>query len=531
VAAHRREWLVAAVIALAVVGVANLPYLIGYMTARPGLEYMGLVLNAEDSDSYLAKMQEGYAGAWRYHIPFTSDPHPGAFIGAFYLGLGHLARLFGCGVPAMWHLSRVALALALCLVVFGFARAWLPDRRAAWTAYLLALTGSGLGWIVFLAGRSEWLHALPVDFMMPEAHLFPTMLTYPHFSAGTLLLVAAVWLTHNGMATGRWRAWAAAGAANLALAIVYPYLIYLVALVLALAVALRSAASRRLDARAAAGAAIALAIPAPLLLYYWDVLRTNPVMRAWAAQAVTGSPHPLHYLLAYGAMLALAWPARGRRDLGLLWIWVLAAALLVYAPVNAQRRFVEGVQVPLAILAAAGLVSAFPARPEDGRRRARGAIAATATVVAVLAVSNLYLVVRLGVKTAYEQPDPLFRARDEVAVVDWAGAHLPAGSVVLASPSVGSLIPARTRLRTVVGHWAETPGFASRSKRVREFYSLPRADPWRPLFLEAEHVDYVFIGPHERALGDHDPGRDPGTAPPLFRAGDVAIYGAARAGS
>jgi hypothetical protein len=513
-----RDWLTAALLALAVVSLANLPYLLGYGLARPGTQFAGILLNPQDSDSYLAKMHQGYAGRWAYRIPFTSDDHPAAYLGGFYLALGHLARLCGMSVIAMWHAARAMVGWALCLVVYGFLGRWLPNTGTRRLAYVLALVGSGLGWVLLLVGQAEWLGALPVDFLMPEAHLFPTLMTFPHFSAGTLLIVASLQLAERAFETRRWRFWAAAGAANLALAVVYPYLIDLIALVLLFLFVQRGLAAGRPDWRGGGGALLSLLLTAPLFWHYARVLETNGVMRAWAAQAVTPSPHPLHYLLAYGAMLALACPTLGRREYALPWLWVLAVAFLVYAPLNPQRRFVEGVQVPLALLAAAGLADHWLPR-----RRARR-LAAT-LVVAVLAASNAYLLVRLSAKTASEQPDPLFRYRDEIAAVDWAGAHLPAGSVLLAAYRTGSFIPSRTDLRTVVGHWAETPNFTERSKLLREFFSRPAEDAaWRTAYLADERVDYVFYGPHERALGDYDPGGETPPATRVFANDRVAIY-------
>jgi hypothetical protein len=105
----------------------------------------------------------------------------------------------------------------------------------------------------------------------------------------------------------------------------------------------------------------ALALAAPLLLYYAATLYTNPVFRAWDVQAVTPSPPLPHYLVAYGPMLLLAalyaWkrPQEQSRFL-LLWAWIATVCLLLYAPLNPQRRFVQGVHVPLSILTTLGFV-------------------------------------------------------------------------------------------------------------------------------------------------------------------------------
>ena len=182
---------------------------------------------------------------------------------------------------------------------------------------------------------------------MPEAHLFFTALTYPHFIAGTTFLTASVWLARLAFDTGRFRFAVVAGLANLALGVVYPFLIYLIGLILLLYWLFRSFELRRPDRNGAISILIALAVPAPLFFYYFSVLQSNPVIRAWDAQAITPSPNPLHYLLAYGVLLILAVPTMLRRDLTLLWLWVFSVALLLYAPLNPQRRFVEGVRVPL----------------------------------------------------------------------------------------------------------------------------------------------------------------------------------------
>ncbi len=48
--------------------------------------------------------------------------------------------------------------------------------------------------------------------------------------------------------------------------------------------------------------------------------------------------------------------AGARHGMLLTWTWILVCAALLYFPINMQRRFVEGLQVPLSIVAAVGLV-------------------------------------------------------------------------------------------------------------------------------------------------------------------------------
>lgn len=541
--AGAREWIIAGAVALVVVALANLPYLLAYYFARAGTAFTGVLMNPEDSNSYLAKMQEGFAGAWLYEIPFTSEPHAPAFLGGFYLLLGQLARVLNFSVIQMWHLARMFFGWTMFMTVFGFIKSLVADARTRWLAYAFAGIGSGLGWVLFLFGQTFWLGAFPVDFKMPEAHLFFTALTFPHFAAGTLLIVASVWLWLKASATGQLRFAISAGVTNLALGIVYPFLIYLIATVLLLNVLAQRFESRRDSSRRSGWregifSALALAIPAPLFLYYVMVLRINPVFRAWDAQSITPSPHPLHYVLAYGAMLVLAAPTVRSREFRPLWIWVLAVALLVYAPLNPQRRFVEGVQVPLCLLAAVGLVSYYLPRLRANAlfqklaARPRYSVAglerlALVLLISFFSISNLYVLARTSVTAAWEQPQPLFLPQSQVRAVEWAGAHLPAGARVLSAYVLGSFIPTRTNLRTVVGHWAETVDFENKYEQVAAFYDRAASDEWRKKVIEQQRVDYIFYGQFERALGEYDPASAANTTR-VFDNAEVAIYRAAR---
>lgn len=495
------------------------PDALGFTLARPGTAFMGTLMNPEDTNSYLAKMQQGYEGNWLYSIPFTSEPHSAEFLGGFYLALGHFARFSGLSILQTWYVARVAFAFLMFVVACAFIRSYLLNSRTRLIAYAFALTGSGLGWLLFAAGQTYWLGDFPVDFKMPEAHLFFSAMTFPHFSTGVVLILISLWLSMRSIrGEGVWYA-VGAGAANLALAVVYPFLIYLIAAVTLLWLLNQFVQSKRILLRPIISAAISVLIPSPLLVYYFVVLRSNPIFAAWDAQAATPSPNPLHFLAAYGALLILAAPTLLDRSLRPLWLWVFAAAVLLYMPLNAQRRFVEGIQVPLSILASAGVVSYYlpkldvmkvfrrlANRPGYSARGLQKLI--VLSTVVLLSVSNLYVFLSMNLTAAVEQPYPFFRSLAELEALSWAAATLPAGSVIMSGYETGSLIPTRSNLRTVIGHWAETPQFAAKYNQVNSFFSGHVSKQGETALLKSARVNYIFYGPEERSLGGYDPGSD-----------------------
>ena len=131
----RREWRIVLLVAFGVTALLFVPYVLGYILARPGTEFTGIIMNPEDSQSYFAKMLEGYDGAWLYTIPFTTEPHAPAFVGGFYLALGHLARWFNLALVGVWHGARIICDWLMFVATFGFIAMFVNDRRVRWTAY------------------------------------------------------------------------------------------------------------------------------------------------------------------------------------------------------------------------------------------------------------------------------------------------------------------------------------------------------------------------------------------------------------
>ena len=540
----RREWLAVAGVALILAALLTVPYLLGYGVVRPGNVYSGTLMNAEDTQSYFAKMSQGYHGRWLYQIPFTPEPHQGAFVGGFYLALGQLARLLNSSLPAVWHGARFVSGFILFLTTFIFSATFLRSRQARWTAYLLAITGSGLGWLLFATGRTEWLGAFPVDFKMPEAHLFFSALTFPHVALGTATLLTTFWLILRAL-SGRPNRWFYAflsGLANLLLAVLYPFMIYLVVAVVALYWVYLCLRVRDFLWRQIGPISLSFLIPAPLLLYYAVVLQENVIFRTWAEQALTQSPPWPHYLLAYGPMLILALLPLLRHHrrpeqeppLIFLWFWLLVAVVLLYAPLNQQRRYVQGLHVALAILATVGLVEvvlpwlrstrAFQkllTRPRYTRQGMERFI--LFIFLLVMSLSNIYLLADVSMTAAVRQPYPFFRTEAELEAMDWMQANVGLTKIVMAASETGNYLAAQLGNPVVLGHWAETVDFATRTREATRFYANATDDAWRQAFLSGHGVSYVWYGPQERRLGDFDPDQAPYLAP-VYQGPQITIF-------
>src|SRR5690349_8549768 len=95
---------------------ASLPFLLVYVLTPPGGHFMGLAFNALDSNSYLAKMEQGARGDWRFSLVYTSEEHSGEYVYLFYILLGKVQGLVGLPNIVVYHLARVLFGLGLLLV-------------------------------------------------------------------------------------------------------------------------------------------------------------------------------------------------------------------------------------------------------------------------------------------------------------------------------------------------------------------------------------------------------------------------------
>ena len=349
----------------------------------------------------------------------------------------------------------------------------------------------------------------PIDFWLLDAFTYLAVLTVPHFCAAVVLLLSVyILLLRRAEGPNLWEGILAV-LASLVLGIIHPY-----ALLLADAVPLLYWGTEVLrKQRVNWGGVLVVVIMGvsqmPLLIYDLWVFRTQPVFAAWAAQNVTLSPPLSAYLWGYGLLLVLGivglfvWARRGWPGLAFPVIWIVLVALLIHVPWNLQRRFLEGVQVPLGLLAGIGLAERLFPKPR-GQSLSRPRWLAMALMVALAAMSNLYLTVGYTVTVA-SQDSRLFWPAEVLAGIDWLGKHTEPEDTVLSSFEVGNLIPGRIGHRVVLGHWMETIDYEEKNTAVTRFFAADTPDEERIALLEEYEVAYLCYGPNEQALGTFDP--------------------------
>jgi hypothetical protein len=516
------------------------PYVIATLAAPEGWRFAGILVNPLDGHSYMAKMQQGVAGKWLFHLTYTPEPHAGTFIFTFYLALGHLAGLTGLPKIIIFHVARLLAGLGLLLMVFRFIVRLSSDRTERRLAFIFIFSASGLGWLGAILGL------FPIDLWVPEAFVPYSLYANPHFPL-TMMLMLIIFeqiLSFEFQSSSftlapplqaeiktqksklkNLKPSLYAGLAALALAMILPFALLTVWAILFFFLGWRYATTRRLPWAQIWPTLGVVLFSAPLILYQYRVSTTNPILIGWGAQNVTLAPKLLDFWLGYGPIGLLAgvgagyllWRDRQKSTIGeyLVLIWAVTTVVLVYIPFDLQRRLITGLHLPLSILAAIGLNRWLAS--SNLRFNYQQLITMAIITLGVLGTLAVWGISLMGVlqSPAKSAITALFFTRDEeIAAFDWLQTHVKPDDVILASPRVGMFVPGQTGARSFYGHPFETIEAQAKEAQAKNFYRghLDTVSP---------PANFIIYGPTEQLLGRP---ANLSAYPIVFSAGRLLVY-------
>jgi len=456
------EWRLPLLTGLALAVVTAIPYLYAYAVQPSGHVFVGFFYLWDDATTYLAKMREGWEGAWAWENRYTTEPSPPAYLFMFWIVLGHLAAVTHLPLILVFHLARVLGALALMAGAWLFICHFIQDRAARVFALFFLAFGLGLGLVIWALGHPVVFgnQTEGLDLRMPELSAFYSVLALPHFAWSGVFAAFGVALTLKAIQRGSLTLGLLAGLAWLGQASIHPQMPILMGGATALALFLRPARPRGW-----AAAALAFAIPAPYVLYSYLAFVGNPQVERWTFHSKNAvAPETISLLMALAPQLLLAlaglpgaFRRRSREDLFLLaWLVLLAAILYLPNPAgDLRRRFFDGLYLPLAVLAAHGMYDAI--LPRLRSLRARRLI--PFSYVAFAAIGSVFLVLAPLAVAGQSQYTVTTAEYDGL---NWLGSQ-PSGRV-LAMPGVGLYIPAYSSDTVYVGHYDETFDYTNKTQ-------------------------------------------------------------------
>jgi len=513
VGAPAAGWRMPLLVGLALAVVTAIPYAYAYAVQPPGHVFVGFFYLWDDATTYIAKMREGWEGAWAWQNRYTTESSGTAYLFMFWILLGHLAALTGLPLLVVFHLARVAGAFALMGAGWLFICHFIENRAARRFALFFLAFGLGLGLVLWALGHPviNGNQTEALDLRMPELSAFYSVLALPHFAWSGVFAALGVALTLKAIHRGSLALGVLAGLAWLGQASIHPQMPVLMGGATALALVLRPARPRGWGA-----AALAFAIPAPYILYSYLAFVGNPEVERWTFHSKNAvAPETVSLLLALAPQLLLALIGlpgalrrRSREDLFLLaWIVLLGAILYLPNPAgDLRRRFFDAIYLPLVVLGARGLYEAIVPRLRSLRARRLLPF----SYVAFATIGSAFLV--LAPIAVAGQPQYVI-SRSEYDGLNWLATQ-PAGRV-LCMPGVGLYVPAYSSDTVYVGHYDETFDYAN---KTRTAFSVLTGQADIEDFAAQNHIRYVIWTPD---LGTPAPAV---LGPPAYDTPDFKIW-------
>ncbi len=532
---HERRW-VLIVTAIALV-VANLPAMMGFLTAPAGTVYTGIDATAPgDVNVYLSYLEQVRQGHLLIRDLFTAGPQR-ALLNPFWLALGLFGSVTGLPPLAVYFLSRILIGGVLLLLVYWLISFVFDDVRRRKIAFILSVFASGIGaWAApFIEAHFQgnvpgrfW----PMDLWVSEAFTFLSLHHSPHFLAATILILLSGALLVRSAEQRSLRHAIAAGLAMLALFSFHPFHVVSLAYITVGFLVTLVIVQRREAVGHLARFALAWLIASPAVAYHIWLIRSDPLSSARAGQNILLTTSIGTTVLSYGWLLVAAVGGsvvllrRGTLRNRLMVAWAAAQALSLYAPIFFNRRLTHGLNVVLAVLAAAGVARAID-RLRQTRLRALTAGPAVAIIglllfgMSTLWVTSQDLSFILGQKGRH-LPYYFFLADDYRGALQWLREHGTERTIVLSAPITGNFVPGWSGRSVVVGHNVETVRFDERLDEARRFFT-DETDAERAAYLEKNGITHVIVGPWERKLGPFSGANVPYLRP-AYQQGEVSLF-------
>jgi hypothetical protein len=514
----RAEYKILCLVAMALIIVAVAPYVVGYFKTPSGQVFLGTSpFNIADQPVYYTYIEQVKSGSFTNFDFFTPEKQGRGIFQVSWFVPGVLARVFDFSPIAAYHIWRIFLIPILIFILYLFISLFFAEKFLRFTAFLLALFGSGWG-VYALAFLSDKFYSLPkflpLDVWVPESNTFLSLMLTPHFvlSLIFLLLVFYFWILF--IKTSKIIFSVISGFVAVIFFSFHPYFVPLVYLVLGLQAVLIIWQERKVFTPKILGLIIVFALSFPSVLYHFYLLASDYVLRMRGLEMLESNFMPTIFamLVGYGifGIIAVFGAAKNFKNISkqewlFAYLWLFSNVILFFLPFAFPRRLTEGFQIPLALFSAVFIVFIFKKIAANySRKRLVVLIVFAVLILMPTTVFNFSRFFTVYFFPGAEEPF-FYRQRGEIEAMGWLRQNTPSGTVILAAPWNGNLIPAFSQRKVFFGHMDETLFAAFRKAEADWFFKDNSNDVLKKEFLKREGVGYVFWSEKEDFLGTFKP--------------------------
>lgn len=544
----KKEWHWVMWMSVFIILITTLPYIYGWLQTPPNHTYTGLhSLTPGDVHVYFSWMEQVKQGHFISKDLYTSEPQARVLLNSFWSIEGLIAKYTGLSNNLVFQLSRIILIPFFLSLLYLLSAFVFKEKMWRKISFVFLSLASGWGFLislflpnsVYAKGWYNW----PLDLWAPESNNLLTMFQSPHLILSTAFILLILGLSWWAIETDRYQYSLLAGLIALAELQFHPFHAPTIFGVLAgyflvqlLAGWKKIKTVKDYLFKILKHSLVVLVISLPSIIYWLTLELTDLVTQIRTYQNVCLTPPLWITLASYGLLIPLAvWaiynfhrPEHKFDNLKIFFTsWLVVQFALLYAPLAFQRRLMQGLQLPMIILAVWGLKFVYQTLQKKLKPRQFNFYVLNKPLMIILFIfvltgSNLYNWIREIAVFAKSYPQ-LYVRNDVVAAYEWLQQNTPPETVILSDLYNGNLIPGRTGRFVYVGHGVETLFFESKLARMAWFYSTNEFDDKKIKFLKHNRINYVFYSPNEKGMRAFKPS-EKNYLKKVFQQGEAEIY-------
>ncbi|MAG44277.1 hypothetical protein CL633_00075 [bacterium] len=474
-------------------------------------------VSADDWFVYYSFINQAKEGNFLLADLFSSVEHVSIFR-PLWLLVGLVAKVLMISAPVALHLFRIML-IPIFFSVSMFFTAYLfrdPLKRKFTLAFIAFSSGLGISLIHRLAkypaNYVDPYFSWPMDLWVPDINTFLTLFTSPHFIAATILLLIIFLLTVLFTTNYKYSYALYAGLAGAALFSFHPFQILKTFIIIGFFFLGLVIIKRKIIWPLIWYYLIFLVVSSPPIFYYIWLLQNDFLTTLRAAQNINPTTPLYLTIIAFGGLLFFAvvgiyflikYKKYTESKYLFLIIWIVIQFLLLYAPINYQRRLGLGIHFPLVTLT---IISFYYIKQLKFQFIKKHFVTVVVLGFFIFIPSTLFALAAEGM---------VFNQARGFSYIDkstyqaflWFKNESPRDSIVFSDFKTGNILPAYALRTSYVGHPVETPYYRQRKKEPAWFFNKNRDEEIEKNFLRRRNVDYIFYGEIERQIGDYEPSK------------------------
>lgn len=497
-----------------IIALSCLSCVIGEINKGKDFFYTGYgIVSPSDRMVYLSQIEQARQGHFLFKNLYTSESQTGLIFSPLFLVIGIFSKLTLISPLLSYYIFRSIFAFFLLWFIYFFISKVFMETRWRYFVFIIACFIPGLSiFSLRNLGTDEIiLSHVGVDLVIPEATFFMSIFHSPLFVLSQILVLFVFWWIVEHFAKATFYETIALSSIIVLLGILHPYDLFIIFPVAGIWLILDFIKRKKIYLGNLFKYAILLFGAAITLMYFFWLSKTEPAFAVWADQNITLSQPIWLYILGYGLLFPfyifgiIEAVKSKKRWLSFLAIWSIIAILLIYFPVQFQRRLINCAYLAISIVAVFGFKNIISFASSWKMRYKVICRFILMTFVAIFFATNFFFVIYDACVSTFKVY-PYYFSMDYKNRLDWLKEHADEKDIVLSSSNNGIFIPAFAGRIVFLGHGHQTGDWTTKKAFVEGyFFKSNKGDEEKQAWLYKESIDYLFFSKQEDDLGDFNP--------------------------